>query len=54
MPLPEIVTAFLRSRSLFLYVGDAEGRLLGVVDIHDIKESFPERELSGLVSLRTS
>ncbi len=49
MPLPEIVSAFLRSRSLFLYVGDEEGRLIGVVDIHEIKESFSERELSGLV-----
>ncbi len=48
-PLPEIVAAFLRSRSLFLYIGDSEGRLLGVVDIHDIKESFPERDLSALV-----
>ncbi len=48
-PLPEIVATFLKSRSLFLYVGDEEGRLLGVVDIHDIKESFPERELSNLV-----
>jgi chloride channel protein, CIC family len=48
-PLPEIVSRFLSSRSLFLYIGDEEGRLLGVVDIHDIKESFPERELSNLV-----
>ncbi len=48
-PLPEIVSTFLHSRSLFLYVGDEEGRLLGVVDIHDIKEAFPERELSNLV-----
>lgn len=48
-PLPEIVAAFLRSRSLFLYVGDEEGRLEGVVDIHNIKESFSDRELSGLV-----
>jgi CIC family chloride channel protein len=48
-PLPEIVAAFLRSRSLFLYVGDEEGRLVGVVDIHHIKESFPERELSNVV-----
>jgi CBS domain-containing protein len=48
-PLPEIVAAFLRSRSLFLYVGDEQGRLEGVVDIHNIKESFPERDLSGLV-----
>ncbi len=49
MPLPEIVAAFLRSRSLLLYVGDEEGRLVGVVDIHEIKESFPEKDLSGLV-----
>ncbi len=48
-PLPEIVAAFLRSRSMFLYVGDAEGRLLGAVDIHDIKGSFPEKELSEIV-----
>ncbi len=47
--LPEVVAAFLRSRSLFLYVGDEEGRLLGAVDIHNVKESFPERELSDLV-----
>jgi len=47
--LPEIVAAFLRSRSLFLYVGDAEGRLEGAVDIHNIKESFTESELSKLV-----
>src|SRR4029077_831531 len=47
--LPEIVAAFLRSRSLFLYVGDAEGRLEAAVDIHNIKESFRESELSKLV-----
>jgi len=49
MPLPEIVSAFLRSRSLLLYVGDEEGRLVGVVDIHEVKESFQERDLAGLV-----
>ncbi len=48
-PLPEIVSDFLRSRSLFLYVGDEQGRLVGAVDIHNVKESFQERELSGLV-----
>jgi len=47
--LPEVVAAFLRSRSLFLYVGDEEGRLAGAVDIHNVKESFHERELSDLV-----
>ena len=48
-PLPDIVAAFLRSRSLFLYVGDEQGRLVGALDIHNIKESFTERELSGVV-----
>lgn len=48
-PLPEIIRIFLRTRSLYLYVGDEEGGLLGVVDLHDIKEVFSERDLSGLV-----
>jgi CIC family chloride channel protein len=48
-PLSEVIAAFLKSRSLFVYVGDEERRLLGVIDIHDIKESFPEKDLSGLV-----
>jgi CIC family chloride channel protein len=48
-PLSDIVKAFLTTRSLYLYVGDDEGKFLGVVDLHDIKESFPERELGGLV-----
>jgi CBS domain-containing protein len=49
LPLPEIVSTFLKTRSLYLYVGDEDRRLLGVVDLHDIKESLPERELSSLV-----
>jgi chloride channel protein, CIC family len=48
-PLSEIVKAFLTTRSLYLYVGDDEGKLLGVVDLHDIKETFPEREIGGIV-----
>jgi CIC family chloride channel protein len=48
-PLRDIVKAFLTTRSLYLYVGDEEGKFLGVVDLHDIKESFPERELGGIV-----
>ena len=48
-PLSDIVKAFLTTRSLYLYVGDDEGKFLGVVDLHDIKESFPERELGSLV-----
>jgi chloride channel protein, CIC family len=49
LPLAEIVNTFLKTRSLYLYVGDDAGRLLGVVDLHDIKESLPERNLSALV-----
>jgi CIC family chloride channel protein len=48
-PLPEIVQAFLHSRTLYLYIGDEEGRLLGVIDLHDIKETLPERDISNLV-----
>jgi chloride channel protein, CIC family len=48
-PLPEIVQTFLTTRSLYLYVGDEEGRLLGVVDLHDIKETFPDKGLGSLV-----
>jgi len=49
LPLPEIVNTFLHTRSLYLYVGDDAGRLLGVIDLHDIKETLAERELSTLV-----
>jgi CIC family chloride channel protein len=49
LPLPEIIRTFLHTRSLYLYVGDEEGRLLGVIDIHDIKETFPEREIASVV-----
>ncbi len=48
-PLSEIVKMFLTTRNLYLYVGDEEGRLLGVVDLHDIKETFRDKELGGLV-----
>jgi CIC family chloride channel protein len=48
-PLRDIVKTFLTTRNLYLYVGDEEGKLLGVVDLHDIKETFPEKELGGLV-----
>ncbi|MDQ2970601.1 MAG: chloride channel protein [Acidobacteriota bacterium] len=49
LPLADIVATFLHTRSLYLYVGDEEGRLLGVVDLHDIKEMLPERDISSLV-----
>jgi CIC family chloride channel protein len=48
-PLPEILDTFLHTRSLYLYVGDEGGRLLGVIDLHDMKEALSERELASLV-----
>ncbi|MGH9315646.1 MAG: chloride channel protein [Thermoanaerobaculia bacterium] len=48
-PLAEIVQTFLRTRSLYLYVGDEGRTLLGVIDLHDIKEAFREAELPGPV-----
>jgi CIC family chloride channel protein len=48
-PLPEILKAFLQTRALYLYVGDEEGKLLGVIDLHDVKEIFHEQEPSSVV-----
>ncbi|HYT31891.1 MAG TPA: chloride channel protein, partial [Thermoanaerobaculia bacterium] len=49
LPLTEIVKTFLSTRTPYLYVGDEKGALLGVVDLHDIKETLPEKEISALV-----
>ena len=54
LPLAEIVSTFLKTRSLYLYVGDDAGRLLGVVDLHDIKESFRSGTCPASSSRRTS
>jgi CBS domain-containing protein len=49
MPLPEILKAFLRTRALYLYVVDEKGALLGVIDLHDIKETFGAEDVSSVV-----
>ena len=38
MPLDTLLRVFRDTRELFLYVGDEEGRLRGVIDLHDIKD----------------
>jgi CIC family chloride channel protein len=48
-PLPEILRAFLQNRALYLYVGDEEGRLLGVIDLHDVKDILHEQDPSSVV-----
>ena len=50
LPLAEVLDAFLNTRSLTHYVGDAEGRLRGAVDIHDVKEMLAERDLATAVT----
>jgi chloride channel protein, CIC family len=49
LPLPDILNAFLRTRALYLYVVDEQGSLLGVIDLHDIKETFRAEEVSAVV-----
>ena len=48
-PFSEVVKRFLDTRSLYLYIGDAQGRLLGVIDLHDVKTRFADPLLSDLV-----
>jgi CBS domain-containing protein len=45
----QIVRTFLETRSLYLYIGDQAGRLLGVIDLHDVKSRFADPSLSDLV-----
>jgi len=48
-PFSQVVRTFLETRSLYLYIGDEQGRLLGVIDLHDIKSRFADPNLSDLV-----
>jgi CIC family chloride channel protein len=47
----DVLSHFLKSRSNVLYVLD-DGRLLGSIDIHDLKEFFSEKDLYSLVIAR--
>jgi chloride channel protein, CIC family len=49
-PLPEILKTFLSTRSLYLYVGDEAGKLLGVIDLHDVKEIFAEQTPAAIIA----
>ena len=46
MPLPEVLKAFLQTRVFYFFVGDAEGRLLGVIDLHDLKDVLGDPDLA--------
>jgi chloride channel protein, CIC family len=49
IPFSQVVRTFMETRSLYLYIGDEEGRLLGVIDLHDVKSRFTDQALSDLV-----
>jgi hypothetical protein len=49
MPIAAVVRAFLEKRDLYLYVADASGKLLGIVDLHDVKDSLRDDSAAGLV-----
>ena len=42
MPFSQVVRTFMETRSLYLYIGDEAGRLLGVIDLHDVKSRFAD------------
>jgi CIC family chloride channel protein len=49
LPFDEILKRFYTSRSSYLYVGDKQGNLLGIVNLHDIKEFLSDKDLGTLV-----
>jgi CIC family chloride channel protein len=49
LPLDQILDVFQNSRALQLYVGDAEGRLLGIVELHEVKRLLGEEESASFV-----
>jgi CIC family chloride channel protein len=40
LPLPQVLDRFLKSRRNHVYVMDAEGRFMGAIGFHDLKESL--------------
>ncbi|MCI0529227.1 MAG: CBS domain-containing protein, partial [Nitrospira sp.] len=45
----EILKRFYASRSDYLYIGDKPGNLLGIINLHDVKEFLSEKDLNALV-----
>jgi chloride channel protein, CIC family len=47
--LDDVVRAFTESRALHLYVGDRDGRLVGAVDLHDVKGLLGGLDAAGVI-----
>ncbi len=51
-PLPQVVDRFLKGRRNHLYVVDSEGRFLGAIGLHDLKEALgASEEISFIIAL---
>jgi CIC family chloride channel protein len=50
LPLEKVVDVFQNSRVLQLYVGDDEGRLLGIVELHEVKRMMGEEPASFVIA----
>ncbi len=52
LPVSEIIKIFLQTRAFYVFVGDASGRLVGLIDLHDLKELLGDQTFSdpGLAS----
>jgi CIC family chloride channel protein len=49
LPLERIVEIFQGSRELQIYVGDADGRLMGIIELHEVKRILGEEEFTPLL-----
>jgi CIC family chloride channel protein len=47
--LNDVLAHFLKSRTNLLYVVDEQGKLVGSIDLHDLKEFFNEKDLYSFV-----
>jgi CIC family chloride channel protein len=50
LPLEKVVDVFQNSRVLQLYVGDEDGRLLGIVELHEVKRMMGEEPASFVIA----
>ena len=50
LPLEKVIDVFQNTRALQLYVGDEEGRLLGIVDLHEVKRLLGEEPAAFVIA----
>lgn len=49
LPLEKVIDVFQNTRALQIYVGDSEGRLLGIVELHEVKRMLGEEQSASFV-----